>query len=315
MKKKNFLWLFSLLFLLSLFSFSHPLSGKEKLLLWEAIHPEKGGKLFLAGSIHLGKKDLFPLDQRYDEVFAKSDELILEVFEEDESKNQNRILQFIQKKAFYPPGKNLRSVMGEKDLLLLDSFYKGKGNMLFMQNGLSRRPWFLVLELTMISAQEMGLLGQYGFEEVFKKLRQKRPVRNLEETCSQLSMLEETDEKELCDIIISGVRDISIQKKELESILLSFRTGDMTPLTLQTEKTAKKYPVFHKRLFLARNYNMAEKLAGYANNKKTFFVLIGASHFAGNGNILQLLQGKGFHIKQLEKTGIKGKITGEATDE
>ena len=315
--KKNFILFFSLIFLLfpALFSISFPLSAKEKLLLWEAHHPEKAGKLFLAGSVHLGKKDLFPLDRRYDEVLAKSNEIVFEVYEEDESKKQELILEFIRKKAFYPPEKNLKQVMEEKDLLLLDNFYKGRGNMLFMQNGISRRPWLLVLELTMITAQDLGLLGQYGFEEVFKKACKNMPARSLEKAYSQLSMLEGTDEKELCRIIINGVKDFSMQKKELENVILSFRTGDLTPLIQQEEKTAKKYPRFHKRLLLARNYDMTEKLAEYAGEKKSFFVLIGAMHFAGKGSILKLLEGKGFRIKQLEKTGEKGKITGEENDE
>ena len=315
--KKNFILFFSLIFLLfpALFSISFPLSAKEKLLLWEAHHPEKAGKLFLAGSVHLGKKDLFPLDRRYDEVLAKSNEIVFEVYEEDESKKQELILEFIRKKAFYPPEKNLKQVMEEKDLLLLDNFYKGRGNMLFMQNGISRRPWLLVLELTMIIAQDLGLLGQYGFEEVFKKACKNMPARSLEKAYSQLSMLEGTDEKILCSIILNGIKDPAKEKKELENILTAFRTGDISLLAAQTDEMAEKYPLFHKRLFLARNYDMAEKLSGFAAEKKTFFVLVGAAHFAGKGNILKLLRGKGFFVRQLEKTGKKGDITGEETDE
>ncbi|MBR2363662.1 MAG: TraB/GumN family protein, partial [Lentisphaeria bacterium] len=252
-----------------------------------------------------------PLDRKYDETLAESDVIVFEVFEEDNSKNQKAILEFIQKKAFYPPGKNLKEVMGEKEFFLLDSFYKSRGIMHFAQTGLTRRPWLLMLELTMITAQEMGLKGEYGFEEVFKKLRNGRPARGLESAGSQLSLLEGTDEKILCRMLTDGVKDSSIQKEELKNILHSFHTGDMTALSEQTEKTAKKYPVFYKRLLLTRNYNMTEKLIEYSNEKKTFFILIGAAHFAGNGNILQLLKAKGFVIKQLAKTGKKGGITGE----
>ena len=312
MNRKNRICFLIFFLLFTVFSL---LCASEKLLLWEAVHPEKAGKLFLAGSIHLGKKELFPLDRRYDEILAQSDEMVFEVYDRDPEVTRKTALEFIQKKAFYPPGKDLKQLMGENNLFLLDSFYKSKGNMLFMQNGLSRRPWIIMLDLTQITAQESKLDLRYGFEEVFRNLKKERPARGLEQVYTQLSMLEGTDEKILCSIILNGIKDPAKEKKELENILTAFRTGDISLLAAQTDEMAEKYPLFHKRLFLARNYDMAEKLSGFAAEKKTFFVLVGAAHFAGKGNILKLLRGKGFLVRQLEKTGKKGDITGEETDE
>ena len=312
MNRKRYI-LFLIFFLI--FPVFSLLAAAEKLLLWEAGHPEKAGKLFLAGSIHLGKKELFPLDRRYDEVLAKSDEMVFEVYDKDPSVTQKTAMEFIRKKAFYMPGKTLKQLMGEKELFLLDSFYKSRGNMLFMQNGISRRPWIIMLDLTQITALESKLSIQYGFEEVFRKLKKERPARGLEQVYTQLSMLEGTDEKILCNIILNGIKDPAKEKRELENILTAFRTGDISLLAAQTNEMAAKYPLFHKRLFLARNWDMAEKLSGFASEKKSFFVLIGAAHFAGKGNILELLKGKGFLVKQLDRTGEKGKITGEEADE
>ena len=306
----------ALLFLLLLLSVSSGLFAEGKLLLWEARHPERAGKLFLAGSIHLGRKELFPLDKAYDNALAQSQELVFETFEEDVRASEKTIAEFIRRKALYPAGKSLRDVMNESELTLLESFYRAKGGGNFRREELfSRRPWILVLELTLVAAAESNLKVEYGFETVFRKYRNGRSARGLEQTYTQLSMLEGTGEKQLCAVLLDGIRDYAGEKKALEEILEAFRTGKTAPLAAQAEKTEKKYPLFHKRLLLLRNRGMAETLAEYAKERKTFFVLIGAAHFAGKGNVLQLLEEKGFLVKQLERTGEKGSITAEAANE
>lgn len=295
---------FFFLLLLAVF----PLAGGEKLLLWEAVHPEKPGKFFLAGSIHLGKKELYPLDKAFDLALEKSDEIIYEIYEKDIASMQKMTIDFIRKKAFYPPGKSLRQVMGEKEILLLDTFYKSRGNMYFLPNGVTKRPWILALALAQNAAIESGLDAKYGFEEVFKKHLKNRKARGLEKVYTQLSTLEGTPEKEMTAMIVNGLKNPSRQKKELENIIRCFESGRIDLLIRQTEEMQKKYPVFHKRLLLDRNKNMTAKLWEFSNEKKRFFVLIGAAHFAGKGNILQLLAEKGFIIKQADKTRIKGNI-------
>ncbi|MBO4304411.1 MAG: TraB/GumN family protein [Lentisphaeria bacterium] len=305
--------LFSLLLLLCVFP---GLFAEGNLLLWEARHPEREGKLFLAGSIHLGRKELFPLDKAYDSALAQSQELVFETFEEDVRASEEKITEFIRRKALYPSGKSLRDVMNESELTLLESFYRARSGVNFRREELfSRRPWILVLELTILAAAESGLKLEYGFETVFRKYRNGRPARGLEQTYTQLSMLEGTDEKQLCAVILDGIRDYAGEKKALEEILEAFRTGETAPLAAQAEKMEKKYPLFHKRVLLLRNRNMAESLAEYAKEKKTFFVLIGAAHFAGKGNILRLLEEKGFLVKQLERTGERGAIAAETANE
>lgn len=303
-RKKVFIILFLLtpLFLLS--------AGK-KILVWEAVHPEKAGKLFLAGSIHLGKKQLFPLDHTYDQILAESHEMVFEIFYEDIQLMQKKAADFILRKAFFPPGKDLVQLMGQKDFLLLDSFYASKALPFARNNGKRRRPWLIMLDLAQMQASDHGFRAQYGFEEVFRKLRKNKPGRSLEEVYTQLSMLEGTDEKILCQIILEGIKNPAKQKNELENILLSFQTGSLVFLEKNVRELEKKYPLFHKRLLLARNLGMVKKLEKYAGEKKNFFVLVGVAHFAGNGNILQLLKGKGFRIKQLDASGKKGKITGD----
>lgn len=304
-RKKVFLILFLFLSCLIL------LSAGEKILVWEAVHPGKAGKLFLAGSIHLGKKTLYPLDRTYDQILAQSHEMIFEIFEEDLRAMQKKAADFILRKAFFPPGKDLIQLMGERNFLLLDSFYASKGLPFARNNGKRRRPWLVMLDLAQMQASDCGFSAQYGFEEVFKKLRQNKPGRGLEEVYTQLSMLEGTDEKILCKIILEGIKNPAKQKNELENILGSFQTGSLDFLEKHVKKMEEKYPLFHKRLLLARNLQMVEKLEKYAAEKKTFFVLIGAAHFAGKGNILLLLKEKGFRIKQLDAAGKKGRITGD----
>ena len=53
---------------------------------------------------------------------------------------------------------------------------------------------------------------------------------------------------------------------------------------------------------------MAEKIYSMLKQKQTVFVLVGAGHFAGKENILELLRDRGCTTVQLKRVGKPGRL-------
>src|SRR6185369_730536 len=80
--------------------------------------------VYLLGSMHAAQTDLYPLDERIENAFAKSDALVVEV---DESEiNTQAALQFAAK-GMYPPGDQLDKHISAKLLEATDARFQKLG--------------------------------------------------------------------------------------------------------------------------------------------------------------------------------------------
>ena len=297
---------FFLLLFFTLFS----LAAQEKqthILAWEATKKGLEGHLTLAGSLHLGKKDFYPLDAAYDPFWDNADVLVLEV----NDSGSKEILPFLRKHAFYGRGEgDLALACGpflyQRLLFFCRNYYPPH---LFREDQFKiKRPWFLTLELAQYRLARMSYKMEYGVEHVFRRRAGKRELRGLEKTLFQLSTLEKVPEKEYINALEKLLQDPNKELTELEEMIRGWQTGSLAPLEKLVLRQKKESPILHKKLLMERNRGMAEKLASFAKEKKRFFVLIGSAHFAGQESIPALLRKKGFTVKQIPCTGKKGKI-------
>ena len=302
MKKFIFLFVFLLITTLS------AEEKKPRILAWEAAKKDLPGHLTLAGSLHLGKKDFYPLDSAYDFFWEKAEVLVLEVVDTD----SNVILPFLRDTAFYRPGEkdlsfHCGSFFYQRLLLFTRSFYPPH---LFKEEEFQKkRPWFLSLELAQMQLSRLDYKLEYGMEEFFRRHAGNRELRGLENTLFQLSTLERIPEKEYLKALEETVNDPGKELRELKEMISAWQNGELAPLEKLTLRQKKEFPILHRKLLVERNRNMAEKLAGFAKEKKRFFVLIGSAHFAGENSILSFLREKGFTVKRIPASGKKGKLS------
>ncbi|MDH5465496.1 MAG: TraB/GumN family protein, partial [Thiovulaceae bacterium] len=87
-------------------------------MLWE-VDGLHGGKVYLFGSIHVGKADLYPLDKNITETFKASNYLVLETKSNEESKIAMNTAMF--KTGRFTDTKRLKDVISSKN-------YKGLGS-------------------------------------------------------------------------------------------------------------------------------------------------------------------------------------------
>lgn len=295
--------LFSLLLAWSVLT----LFAADKALIWEVTKTGEPGKIYLVGSIHLGRADWYPLDAVYDRVLKESQEMYFEIFEPD----MTALAMTISTKGMYPPDQTLSGAIGKTQFAELARFFAENGSKTppFLLEKM--RPWLVSIELAGIYVRkEKTLKSYYGLEKVFTAHRGERPGHSLESVDSQMSAMASIPDDVMVAAILKSVRNPEKAKRELDATLESLHSGDIAGLAEMCGEIARETPQIYRKLFIERNIAIAEKLLPLLKTGKVCFVLVGAGHFAGQDNIRELLVKAGCQVVQLDKTGRKGSIKG-----
>ena len=281
------------------------LAAGEKVLIWEVSGPKLPGKAYIAGSIHSGKAKWYPLDQAYDRAFDAASIVYFEIYKPDPQEIARQSLFF----SMFQDGRTLSQVLGYADFQTLCAFYATHAPGISPAVLERLRPWFLSVQTGQFYlAKHPEISRTYGLENVFfLHLAGKKP-RSLESVESQLRAVSEISDAASARLLMENVRNFDQAGRDLDRIFRALETGVPDELSLIANEMAFKHPEFYRNLFLKRNQAIAEKVHELLKRKQVVFILVGAGHLAGRGNILELLREKGCSTIQLKRIGKPGRI-------
>lgn len=289
--------LFSLLvvFLFTVFAQdSH--SQSKKSFLWKV--QSKTNTVYVLGSIHYLKKELYPLDEKIEKAFDQSMILGVEANVDNISKID---AQKLAESAFYSENDTLEKHLSPETLELVKKQLTELGVSPEAAN--KYRPWFLGLSLASLEVLKLGFDPNYGIDRYFlSKATEKKKIVELESLEYQINLLSTLSEKEQELFLLYTLKDINVLEQELDKLVKAWSAGDEKGIELIITKSLKEdkrfVPVYEK-LVIERNKKMASKIEDYLKEKETFLVIVGAGHLVGNQGIIELLKGKGFLPEQL----------------
>ena len=288
-----------------LIAFNFILAADGKVLIWKVTAPDLPGKAFLAGSIHSGKAQWYPLDGAYDKAFDASAVVFFEIYKPDQQETAKATMLY----GLFRDGQKLPHVIGYPDFQQVCQFYAVHAPN--MQPALLERfrPWMLSVQISQIYLQKHPeIRREYGLESVFTKHLGSKKAESLESIESQLKAMSDVSDAAAGRVLMEGIRDFSNAGRDLKRIFHALETGVPDELSLITNEMAFKHPEFHRKLFVERNQRIAGKIYKMLKEKQTVFILVGAGHFAGKGNILEFLREKGCTTIQLKRLGKTGRI-------
>ena len=288
-----------------LVSFVFLLSAGDKVLIWEVTAPDLPGKAYLAGSIHSGKAQWYPLDAAYDRALDVSSVIYFEIYKPDQQEVAQKTLFY----GLFRDGKTLSQVLGMTDYQQVCTFYAEHSpsmNPALLQRF---RPWFLSVQIAQIYlARHPEIRREFGLENVFTKHLGNKPARSLETVDGQLQAVSSISDDAAGRLLMEGIRDFKQAGRDLDRIFRALETGDPDELASIANEMALKHPEFHRELFVRRNERIAKLICGLLKEKQTVFILVGAGHLAGKGNILDSLRDKGCTTVQLKRLNKPGRI-------
>ena len=280
----------------SLASIESALSYNQKSLLWKV--QSSSSTVYLLGSIHFLREDVYPLSQTIENAYESSDKLVVEA---NINELGNLDLKMLADRAFYKNDDHIEKHVSPETYRLIKKESKTLGmpvELIRMQ-----KPWFLALSFQAMELMRLGYDPQHGVDYHFLARAQgKKRILELESLDEQLSLLSGFSDKEQEQFLLYTLKTLSSMDSQVGSMVRAWTSGDaqamesiISDAVVQDEGIA---PIFQK-LFDGRNVKMTSSIEGYLNSNGSYFVIVGAGHLVGKRGIVELLKSKGYVIEQL----------------
>ncbi|NLB63323.1 MAG: TraB/GumN family protein [Fibrobacter sp.] len=254
--------------------------------------------LWLLGSIHLGREELYPLAPNIEKAFAISQELAVEMnIEEDNTAHEVNLL--LQKQGVFPPDSNAAMVLDAQTLEKVDSICESWGLPVGYMHQF--RPWLMAVQLSALGVETLGLDPHWGIDVHFMRRAQQRdmPVLALESAKSQVEVFKDLDQDEEIEYLQQTLLELDDLENQVDSMLCFWRSGD----TLGMEKFVLNSidsvgDNLKNKIYTQRNIKMAQQISRWIKEKRKVFVVVGAAHFVGPQSILHYLRKENLEVKQ-----------------
>lgn len=299
MKKGNF-WvrLSALFFLLNLIlSVNSQVAEQGKSFLWEI--QADASKSYILGSVHLLKKEMYPLKAAVEKAFTDSDVLVVEA--DVSADKMMDVAALTMKKGFYAGEETLKDNISANTYNLVKDWLK-KNNM-DIEGFHKFKPWMLALTITSMELVKMGFDPNYGIDKYFlEKAAGKKEIRELEGIQFQLNLFDGLTKEENDQFLFASLQEISGPKEEFDRMIEVWLKGDADLMEDLVTKNIQKFPKLknlYQKLTDDRNVKMLEKILSFLDQDKSYLIVVGAAHLVGKKGIIQLLRDRGFSLKQL----------------
>ena len=262
--------------------------------LWQV--SKNGNTLYLGGTIHVLKKEDYPLPVEFNQAFKKADKL---VFETDIDKAQTpEFGQKISKLMTYPKGKSLKDALNKSTFEKLKQ-YLAKRN-IPIEQFIQLKPQMIVLVMTVIELKRMGMVD-IGVDQYFhqKAKAEGKLLGYFETVDQQIKFLTSMGQGNENEMILSTIKDMGRMKSMMSIIKSAWLNGDEDKMAkVSLTEMMQDYPDLYQMLLVKRNNNWMPLIEKMMQDKKVEMILVGALHLVGKDGLLQQLRNKGYSVKQ-----------------
>jgi hypothetical protein len=242
--------------------------------------------VYLLGSIHLGKKEWYPMPQPIEIAFDKSDYLVTEI-----DINKVDVNLFMQAMLIEDSTKLKDKIKPENYKKLLDVFTKAGLNEDFLDK---LRPWAAAIMYEQFSNfSSSNIDANYGVDVYFTRKANKKnlPIKGIETDSAQMSYLEKFDNF-ADDMIEMNTKTDKDDKNQDEKLIDAWENGNAQELNQIINQIYKDYPKMGPlmdEILKDRNTRMVDTINNYLQDNKIYFVIVGAGHLVGQNGIINLL--------------------------
>jgi succinyl-diaminopimelate desuccinylase len=257
--------------------------------------------IYVAGTIHLLRKEDHPLPAAYEKAYQASQNL---VFELPPAPGRGELLaKLFSAKGSLAEGQKLADSLPPQDWQQLQDWCTGVG--LSPETFDTMRPWFTALIVTTTEFQRLGAKSEYGVEPFFEKKASEdnKPTSGLETVEQQVDLFAKLSPKQEQDLLRQTMLEVKAVQSHFQSMLKSWRSGDIEALYALLTSESEKYPELIELFLHQRNADWINQLSAMLEKPQTAYVLVGAGHLGGEKGVLAGLRARGFKVERIRESG------------
>jgi uncharacterized protein YbaP (TraB family) len=260
-----------------------------------------GHSAYIFGTIHVGRADFYPLDDKVLQALQHSSCIALEI----DPANTQALASLMTRYGVYPDGKSLAQDLPPALHRQLNPLLEKYG--LTPARVANMKPWLLATVLGLSEYSRQGYLPRYGVDATlaaFAKNHGKRLVE-LESAEQQLSLLSKLPHAEQIRFLQDSVDEIQDPAKAQRSsqLIALWRNGDLDGMSAMLAELTSDQTFtgkFVQRALLdGRNPGLADGIAKLISATPEAFVGIGMLHLVGANSVLLILQQRGYTVQRI----------------
>jgi uncharacterized protein YbaP (TraB family) len=273
--------------------FSYADSGEGRSTLWSL--KGKQNTVYLLGSVHfLNPSERLPAAML--DAYEDAEALVMELDMDDI--DQAEVLRAAQDLGYLPQGQTLASALGPESYAIVEQKSREIGVDPRMLERM--QPWFAALTLVQVQLMKLGLDPNSGVEQVLTKraVLDKKPITGLETVREQFAIFASLGIEQQRDFLLYSVEDAERTAQEVERMIAAWRSGDTANLDRLLADGMEKYPGVYRPLTVERNRKWIAQIERLLDDPDDHLVIVGALHLVGDESVIDLLEKKGYAIKQ-----------------
>lgn len=259
-----------------------------------------GSTIYIMGSIHLAKPDLYPLDKKITSAYKRSEFLVVEV----DPSSQESLLAMqdtMLSSGIYNKNQSLKTELSAKTYKSLEAYTDKRGIPLELIEKM--KPWVVMLQVTITEMMRLGYFPELGIDKHFldKAKLSKKKIIELETAQQQMALLSKDDKAFQDKLLLYTLESMNELEPMLDEMFNAWKKGDMKAfekiMTLPLKTDASLQDVYAD-LITKRNYQMTQRIENFIRSKKDCFVVVGSGHLVGREGIVALLRKRGYQLTQ-----------------
>lgn len=262
--------------------------------LWEV--KGKTNSVFLLGSLHLMKKNMYPLDAAIENAYKNADIVVLET--DMAAMESPEFAMKLMAEATYPEGETLKKNLPEATYsLVVSNLEASLGSAKPFEKF---KPWMVAVTLVAVELQKLGYLAEKGLDKHFYTLAKEdnKSLQEFETPDEQLKLLTSLSDIESGDFLGQSLNEMATWKTQFNAMAEAWRAGDAKGLGEILAESFKKYPAMEKKFLTGRNEKWLSKIEKLIQGDKNVLIIVGAGHLVGKDSVVDLLTRKGFKVEQ-----------------
>jgi uncharacterized protein YbaP (TraB family) len=252
--------------------------------------------VYLLGSVHLLKKEDYPLAAPIEAAFTNAQ---IAVFETDADKMQDLETQTkIMSKAQLPEGETLKTDLSPQTYAAFTNHVAKAG---FPPDTFDTlKPLIAATALEAIDLLKLGVDPSYGMDVYFfnRATKDGKQIMTLETVDFQIDLVTGFSKEEAEPLMKAELKDMDNTQKEYGEVVKAWQTGDTAKLEKVLNDAMHESPTIFKRLVTDRSQSWIPKIEELARGNKNAIIIVGAGHLVGKDGVVELLRKKGLKVTQ-----------------
>ncbi|MEE8295844.1 MAG: TraB/GumN family protein [Sphingomonadales bacterium] len=247
--------------------------------------------IYLLGTFHLLRKETVWYTHEIDDALKASDVLYLELSPKE--LNSTEGFDYVLSRGFFPDGTYLTDFISDQEFYRLQELISEAGGTPFMVFRMKPMMASLVLSQSPLSK---GYDRIYGVEEVLIGRAHKfgRPIKGMESLSVQLDALFDYSIEFQLKYLRAGINGSRESSVNINTLSEAWVNGDLEKLNIGEDE----FPEYQEKLLFERNRSWVLKIKEMMREPGQIFIAVGAGHFVGQENVIELLEKEGFFPKR-----------------